>query len=108
MTDVALARKAQARPETLPIADCETQEQREQRYLATVDALVADANEPHSLEALVDVFAWSLARIITAKANPAVAGDVMQRIGNHVCRIARHKAAQAEAEKAKKDGILPH
>jgi len=32
----------------------------------------------------------------------------MQRIGNHVCRIARHKAAQAEAEKVKQDGILPH
>ena len=108
MTDVALASETEVRPGTVTLADCSPQEQLEQRYVATVDALVADANERRSLESLVDVFAWSLARIITAYGSPAVAGDVMQRIGNYVCVITRYNNAQAEAESAKKEGLRPH
>jgi len=82
--------------------------QPEQRYVAALDALVDDACERQSFETLVDVLAQTLARIIVAFGTTAVTGDVLRRLGKYVWELTERKEAQAEAVKAKKEGLRPH
>jgi hypothetical protein len=52
--------------------------------------------------------AWTLARVIVALDKPQVTGDTLRRIGNYTCRIANSNDAEAEAEKEKMAGRVPH
>ena len=91
-----------------PLADCSLAEQTERRYLAVVNPLVAEAWEQHSLETLVDVLAWTLARVVVGLDNGYVTGDILRRLGNYTCKLAEAKRAEAEAEEAKQHGHAPH
>jgi len=108
MTDVALVHETEVRPESAPLADCSPEEQLEQRYVAALNALVDDAAERQSFETLVDVLAWTLARVMVGFGTTAVTGDVLRRLGKYVCELTERNNAQAEAEKAKKEGLRPH
>ena len=57
---------------------------------------------------LADVLAWNLGRVIVAYGTPAVAGDILRRLGGYVCDIAERQRARDEAEQARKEGKKPH
>ena len=78
-----------------------------QRYVNTIDELVADAVEHKRAVVLVDALAWSIARMMVGYGLPA-AGDVLKRIGAYVGEITERRRAQEEAEQAKKDGLPVH
>ena len=80
----------------------------EKRYLGAINALIDEAPATDSTVILVDVLAWTVARLVMGARTRWGAGDVMRRIGDHVCRLADRQAAQAEAEKAREEGRLPH
>ena len=108
MTQPALASETEVRPETATLADCSPHEQLEQRYLAALNALVDDAAANQSFETLVDTLAWTLAKIMVGFGTTAVTGDALGRLGKYVCELTERREAQAEAEKAKKQGLRPH
>ena len=91
-----------------PLADCSAAEQTERRYLAVIDPLVAQAHDQGSMESFVDVLTWTLARVIVGLDKPQATGDILRRIGNYTCHIAKTNRAVAEAKAAKKEGRLPH
>jgi len=80
----------------------------EKRYLDKINAVVDEARATESMHILVDVLAWTLACIIINCSTRWGAGDVLRRIGDYVCKLADRQAAQAEAEKAREEGQLPH
>ena len=108
MSEVALVQETVPAPEAVTLADCSTAHQIEQRYLAGVNALVDDALEHENMPILADVLAWTLGRVIVAYGTPAVAGDVLRRLGGYVCDLVERQRAQAEAEQAQKEGLKPH
>jgi hypothetical protein len=102
----------QARPASrggtaLP-ADCSVEERNERRYLEIINPLLAEAWQQHSMETLVDVLTWTLARVIVGLDKPHITGDILRRIGNYTCRIAESNRAEAEAEASKAEGHMPH
>jgi hypothetical protein len=108
MSEVALLQETVATPETVTLADCSPAQQVEQRYVTAVNVLVAEALEHDNLPILADVLAWNLGRVIVAYGTPAVAGDILRRLGGYVCDIAERQRAQAEAELARKEGQKTH
>ncbi len=57
---------------------------------------------------LADVLAWALGRVIVRYGTPAVAGDIVRRLGGYVCDLAAREQARTEAEQARKEGRQPH
>ena len=95
-------------PDPAPLADCSPAEQAERRFLAALDALVAEAWQQRTLETLVDSLAWTLARVVVGLDSQYVMGDVLRRLGNYTCGLAEARRAEDEAEQEKKEGRAPH
>ena len=91
-----------------PILDAAAQQEIEQRYLIALDALVEDTQLHDSGAILVDVLAWTMARLVISNGSPWGAGFVMRKIGEHVCNLHEGTMAQQEAERARKNGELPN
>ena len=108
MSELACVQETPASPEVVTLADCSPAQRTEQRYLAAVNGLVDDAVKHENLPILADVLAWTLGRVIVAYGTPAVAGDLLRRLGGYVCDLAARQRAQAEAEQARKEGLKPH
>ena len=90
------------------LADSSPEKNLEDRFVASINAMVDEADARRSADTLVDVLAWAVARMIMRVDSPWGAGDIMRRIGNYVCSMQDRKKAQQEAEKAKEAGQLPH
>jgi hypothetical protein len=93
---------------SLAPADCSAGELAERRYLSIFDPLVTEAAEQRTMETLVDCLTWTLARVAAAVDDPYVPGDILKRLGTYICRIEERKRAQAEADRARKEGRVPH
>jgi hypothetical protein len=90
------------------LTDCSPAQQIELRYLNAANALLDDAVEHESPHILVDVFAWTLARMVVGYGAPAVSGDILRRLGEHIGTLAERRRAQQEAEQAKEEGRALH
>jgi hypothetical protein len=108
MAEPALVQETAASSEAVKLADCSPEQQVEQRYVTAVNALIDEAVEHDSLPVLADVLAWTLGRVIVGYGTPAVAGDVLRRLGGYVCDLAERQRAEAEAKQARKEGQKPH
>jgi hypothetical protein len=79
------------------------------RYLAQLEALCDDAYRNGAFGVLVDVMGWYLARIAVSRTDPTFAtADITRIFGVHVCNLVKGERAQAEAEKAKTEGVSVH
>ena len=105
MTQTALSRPEAAAP-IPPLADTTSAEHAEQRYMAAVEALVDEALDNRTVETLVDVMTWHLARIGFGF-GPRAIGDIVRRLGIYLGQFDERQAAQREADEAKKVGRLP-
>ena len=92
MSETALVQETVASPEIVTLADCSPAQQVEQRYVAAVNALMDEAVERDNLPILADVLAWALGRVIVGYGTPAVAGDILRRLGGYVCDLAERAA----------------
>jgi hypothetical protein len=108
MSEIVLAQPAANATAPAPLADCSPAQQTELRYLNAVNALLDDAVETDSPRILVDVLTWTLARMVVGYGAPAVAGDILRRLGEHIGTLADRRRAQEEAEKEKEAGRAPH
>ena len=107
MSETPVVQETVAPPEVVTLADC-SPAQIEQRYVTAVNALMDQAMEGDSVPILADVLAWALGRVIVGYGTPAVAGDIVRRLGGYVCDLAARERAQTEAERARKEGHQPH
>jgi len=105
MTQTALVRESEIPAPATVLSDCSPEQQVEQRYLATLQALLDDALEHEHMDILVDTLTWNLARIGFACGAPAL-GDINRRLGAHVCDLGARAAAEREAAEAKKAGRM--
>jgi hypothetical protein len=85
-----------------------TRKQLEDQYLGAVARLMADAHERKSVDVLVDVLVWILAKAIMGHRSTWCAGDIMRRLGDYICRLEDHALAESEAARAKEDGRAFH
>ena len=108
MSEAALIEESVASRDVVKLADCSSAHQVEQRYVTAVNVLIDEAFQQDSLPILADVMAWALGRVIVGYGTPAVAGDIMRRLGGYVCDLVERQRAQQEAEKARKEGQKPH
>ena len=108
MSKLALVQETAVSPEAATLADCSPAQQIEQKYVTAVNALIDEAVEHDSLPILADVLAWTLGRVIIGYGTPAVAGDILRRLGGYVCDLAERQRAEAEAKQARKEGQKPH
>ncbi len=108
MSEIVLAQPAATSSAATPLADCSPAQQIELRYLNAANALLDDAVEHESPHILVDVLTWTLARMVVGYGAPAVAGDILRRLGEHIGTLAERQRAQQEAEQAKEEGRAPH
>ena len=76
-------------------------------YVERIEGLYAHARETRSTHVLVDVIAWSLARLAHQKGS-AAAGTILRGIGSHLASIADAEDARREAGQAKASGQKPH
>ena len=93
-----------AQPEPV---DCSPALSAEQAYIKVVNALMDRAAEDGNVPLLADVFAWALGRVIVTYGTPAV-GDIIRRLGAHICDLDARDRARTEAEQARKEGLHPH
>jgi hypothetical protein len=107
MPEAAMVHESMVSMPTAPLADC-SRAQVEQRYVDAVNALMAQAVEGESVPILADVMAWALGRVIVLYGTPAVAGDIVRRLGGYVCDFAAREQARNEAEQAREEGRQPH
>ena len=107
MSEAAIAHESVASPQAAALADC-SRAQIEQRYVDAVNALMAQAVEGENVPILADVMAWALGRVIVLYGTPAVAGDIVRRLGGYVCDFAAREQARNEAEQAREEGRQPH
>lgn len=84
----------------------ETPEAARTRYLESVNAFVADADENHQMAALVDVLTWTLARIAVGYGTPTVAGDILGRLGRHMMDLSAHRLELEEGDSVRETGGL--
>ena len=94
--------------ESNPVADTSPAERIERHFRTALDQLFTEASCLDSHEVLVDVLAWTLARIVVDQDRSYVTGDILRRIGNHTCRLVEVEVANAEAEEAKRSGHPSH
>jgi hypothetical protein len=78
----------------------------ERRYVEQMNMLLEDANQRGALSVFTDVLKWKLA-VLAYGCGPAAAGDILARLGGHLCTLADIDKAQREAEEARKSGRLP-
>ncbi len=92
-------------PEVEP-ADCSAEHVAKARYFRNLDELVSDAVDNRRLDILADALAWTIARIAHG-CGPAATGDVLRRIGGHMCILETIRQTEAEAKRALREGHLP-
>ena len=66
--------------------------------------LVERADTGGTMSELVGALTWTLASIAGQYGTPHVAGDIVRRFGEFLCRIEGHKAAEAEAAEHRANG----
>ena len=108
MSEIVLAPPGEPFVPAAQLADCSPTEQIELRYMNAANALLDDAAENDAPEILADVLTWTLARIVVGCGSPAVTGDVLHRLGKHICTLAAHRCAREEAAQATEEGHAPH
>ena len=79
----------------------------EGRYLRCLDELMSDAVDHRRLDTLANVLAWTIARIAIG-CGPAATGDVLRRIGGHLCKLETLRQTEAEAKRAREEGRIPN
>ena len=92
-------------PEVEP-ADCSAEQVAKARYFRSLDELMSDAVDNQRLDMLADALAWTIARIAHG-CGPAATGDVLRRIGGHLCTLETLRQTEAEAQRALREGHLP-
>ena len=108
VNDPFLALEFEDQPKANDLPERPTSEQLEARYVEAVNLLFADARKHGSYRILVDVLAWSLARLIVGCAGTWGAGDIMRLLGTYVCKLIERDHAQEEAKRARDEGQRPH
>lgn len=86
--------------------DCSAEQISEARYLRSLDELMSDAVDNRRLDTLADALAWTVA-LIANGCGPATTGDVLRRIGGHMCSLETLRSTEAEAQRALREGHLP-
>lgn len=94
-----------SQPEGEP-ADCFAEQVAKARYFRNLDELMSDAVDNQRLDILADALAWTIARIAYG-CGPAATGDVLRRIGAHLCTLETLRQTEAEAQRALREGHLP-
>ena len=87
--------------------DCTPEQLAQDRYLAAVDALVADAVEGKRMPQLANVLAWTTARIAVG-CGVAATGNLLRRIGGYICQLETERQTKNEALSAKYGGRQPN
>lgn len=77
------------------------------RYVAVMNALLADAQARKAVDVFTDVVTWKLA-VVAFNWGPRVAGDIVRSLGNHLAHLAEMAEAQHEAEAEKEAGRQPN
>lgn len=95
-----------APPPAVEPADCSAEQLAEARYLRGLDELMSDALDHRHLDTLANALAWTVARIAHG-CGPAATGDVLRRIGGHLCTLETLRQTEAEAQRALREGHLP-
>jgi hypothetical protein len=88
-------------------ADCSSEQMAEARYLKTLDDLLADAAEHKRMQLLADALAFTVGRIAVG-CGMAATGDVLRRLGGHICALETRRQAAEEAQLARQEGRLPN
>ncbi len=88
-------------------ADCSLEQLAEARYLKTLDDLLADAAEHKRMQMLADALAFTFGRIAVG-CGIAATGDVLRRLGGHICALETRRQAAEEAQLARQEGRLPN
>lgn len=78
----------------------------EDRYLYCLDELMSDAVDHRRLDTLANALAWTIARIAHG-CGPAATGDVLRRVGGHMCTLETLRQTEAEAQRARQEGHMP-
>lgn len=93
---------------SLSIADSSgsTEPVAEDGYLDRLDGLLSDAVNHRRLDTLANALAWTIARIADG-CGPAATGDLLRRIGSHMCMLETLRQTEAEAQRARQEGRLP-
>ena len=84
-----------------------TEEELQQRYAEALNAVYADAIERREVQIFADVLAWELA-VIATRNGPQATGDILQRLGIHLMRLAATDEAKREADQAREQGRRPN
>lgn len=106
MSQIVSAQAAATTSQRADRADNATRDQFHARYVEGIDALVNDAAGHGASQILAD--ALTLARMIVAFDRPFVPGDILRRLGEHVCTMVERNYAREEATKEKEEGRAPH
>ena len=88
-------------------ADCSPEQLAEARYLKMLDDLLADAAEHKRVQMLADALAFTFGRIAVG-CGIAATGDVLRRLGGHICALETRRQAAEEAQLARQEGRLPN
>lgn len=108
MAEIVLSQESVAAPKGVTPVDCSPAQLVEQRYVTALNALIDEASENDTVPILADVLAWMLGRVIVGYGTPAVAGDILRRLGGYVCDMVERQRAQEEARKARSEGFKPN
>jgi hypothetical protein len=100
--------EAKSTPPVVNLADGTREQQIEERYLKAIGVLVEDAGDRDSTAILVEVLTWTLARIAVGYGTTGVSGDILLRLGRHMCDLTERRDAQAEAAKSRQAGHAAH
>lgn len=91
-------------PEALPAGAGAKPANAEDVYTDLLRSLVEKANRQGTMSELVGALTWTLASIAGHYGKPYIAGDIVRRFGNFLCRIEEQKAAKAEAAQLRAGG----
>ena len=87
--------------------DCTPAQHAQDRYLAALEALVADAVEGKHMPVFANVLAWTFARVAVG-CGVAATGDMLRQVGSYICQIETERQAENEALLAKQEGRQPN
>lgn len=76
-------------------------------YLAQITPMLSQATAARQLPQLVDALTATLA-VIMIRHGSWAAGDVLGRLGEHMCRITNERTAEKEAVEERVAGREPH
>jgi hypothetical protein len=108
MSEIVVEKEAAHAEPTPPLNDCSPERQVELRYLNALDPLLADAVEHRSGQTLVNVLTWTLARIAVAHGSVWIGGDIVRRLGDHMCTLSERRRSEEESEQSKEESHPPH